>query len=58
MDNFSVETEYISLPHSATPRARRTKVSWRGRPITVLAQGEFRAYLFPVWTPQGGGGNR
>ena len=53
MDNFSVETEYISLPHSATPRARRTKVSWRGRPITVLAQGEFRAYLFPVWTPQG-----
>ena len=53
MENFSVETEYISLPHSATPRARRSKVSWRGRPITVFAQGEYRAYLFPVWTPQG-----
>ena len=53
LENFSVETEYLSLPHSATPRARRSKVSWCGRPITVLAQGEYRAYLFPVWTPKG-----
>ncbi len=53
MKNFSVETEYISLPHAATPRARRTKVGWRGRAIAVLAQGDYRAYLYPVYTPQG-----
>ena len=53
MKNFSVETEYISLPHGATPRARRTKVGWKDRAITVLAQGEYRSYLFPVYTPEG-----
>ena len=53
MNDFAVETEYISLPHAATPRALRTKITWRERPITVLAQGQFRAYLYPVYTPQG-----
>src|SRR3972149_4216764 len=53
MAAFSVETESISLPRGGTPAARRTKVRWKGRAITVLAQGSHRAYLFPVYTPQG-----
>ena len=41
------------LPRGAKAKARRLVVGWRGRPITALSQGPFRAYLYPLFTPDG-----
>ena len=53
MSDFTVEEEPIALPRGAVAKARRLKVGWRGRAITALSQGEYRAYLYPVLTPAG-----
>ncbi len=51
--NFSVTTEQVDLPRSATPQARRVAVAWRGRPICAFTQGEHRCYLYPLYSPAG-----
>ena len=51
--NFTVENDRIDLPRGATARARRVKIAWRGRAITALSQGDYRSYLYPVFTPAG-----
>ena len=53
MQHFSVQVEEIPLPQAATPRLRRVQVRWRGRPVLDLTQGDFRAYLFPLYSPAG-----
>ena len=53
MSDFTVEEEPITLPRGAVAKARRLAVGWRGRAITALSQGEYRAYLYPVLTPAG-----
>ena len=53
MQSFSIDSDAISLPRGAWAKAHRLNVSWRGRPIAALSQGEYRAYLFPVYTPAG-----
>lgn len=53
LQNFSVEDDQVALPRGATARARRIKIGWRGRAITALSQGDFRNYLYPVFTPAG-----
>ena len=53
MQYFSIDSDAISLPRGAWAKAHRLNVSWRGRPIAALSQGEYRAYLFPVYTPAG-----
>ena len=53
MGNFTVEDDRIELPRGATARARRVKVGWRGRQILGLSQGDFRSYIYPVFTPSG-----
>ncbi len=53
MEYFSVTTEQIDLPRSATPQARRVAVAWRGRPIGAFTQGEHRCYLYPLYSPAG-----
>ena len=53
MRHFTVEDDRIDLPRGATARARRVKVGWRGRQILGLSQGDFRNYIYPVFTPSG-----
>lgn len=53
MDAFSVTTEQIDLPRTATPQARRVAVAWRGRPICAFTQGVHRCYLYPLYSPGG-----
>lgn len=53
MQFFSVSDEVVSLPKGAWAKSHRINVCWQGRHITSLSQGEYRAYLFPVYTPQG-----
>ena len=53
MQYFSIDSDAISLPRGAWAKAHRLNVSWNGRPIAALSQGEYRAYLFPVYTPAG-----
>ena len=53
MDAFSVTTEQIDLPRTATPQARRVAVAWRGRPICAFTQGVHRCYLYPLYSPAG-----
>jgi hypothetical protein len=53
LQNFTVEDDRIDLPRGATARARRVKIGWRGRAITALSQGDYRSYLYPVFTPAG-----
>lgn len=50
---FSVEEDAVALPRGAWARARRLNVRWRGRTLFALSQGEYRAYLYPVFTPSG-----
>ena len=53
MQFFSIEDDTISLPKGAWAKSHRINVGWRGKQITSLSQGEYRAYLFPVYTPAG-----
>lgn len=53
MPSFEVTEESIPLPLGAFAKARRVLVRWRGRWITALNQGPFRAYLYPLYTPAG-----
>ena len=53
MKHFSVAVEEIKLPQAATPRLRRVQIRWKGRPVTDLTQGNFRCYLYPVYSPAG-----
>jgi hypothetical protein len=51
--HFSLEEDAVALPRGAWARARRLNVRWRGRTLFALSQGEYRAYLYPVFTPTG-----
>ena len=53
VQHFTVEDDRIELPRGATARARRVKVGWRGNSILGLSQGDFRSYVYPVFTPSG-----
>ena len=51
--NFSLEGDQVALPKGAWAQSHRLNVRWRGKDLTALSQGAFRAYLFPVYTPAG-----
>ena len=51
--NFSLEGDQVALPMGASAQSHRLNVRWRGKNLTALSQGAFRAYLFPVYTPAG-----
>jgi len=53
MMHFSVTPDEVALPQGAYAKDRRLNVLWQGRHITSLSQGEYRAYLYPVYTPEG-----
>ena len=53
MTNFSFETEGIALPKGAWAKTHRRMLCWQGKEILAFTQGEFRPYLFPVFSPAG-----
>ena len=53
MQNFTLQDEQIDLPRGAYFKSGRKYVSWQGRPVIGLSQNDYRAYLFPVYTPKG-----
>ena len=53
MRSFSVESDAIDLPRGAWSKGHRVKILWRDRTIAALSQGDYRAYLYPVFTPAG-----
>ena len=53
LQNFSLEGDQVALPKGAWAQSHRLNVRWRGKDLTALSQGQFRAYLFPLYTPAG-----
>ncbi len=53
LHNFSLEGDQVALPKGAWAQSHRLNVRWRGKDLTALSQGLFRAYLFPLYTPAG-----
>jgi hypothetical protein len=53
LQNFSVEKDRINLPRGAVARARRVNVTWRGKAILGLSQGDYRNYIYPLFSPAG-----
>ena len=52
-DAFSLDGERLDLPRGAWAGAERRMLRWQGREVFGLSQGPWRAYLHPVFTPQG-----
>ena len=53
MTHFSFETEDIVLPKGAWAKTHRRTLCWQGKEILAFTQGEFRPYLYPVFSPAG-----
>ena len=53
MNNFNVTSDTLSPPWEDTVKSPRLKVKWKNRAITALSQSDYRAYLYPVFTPAG-----
>jgi len=51
--SFVFETDTIELPTGAWSRTRRRMLHWQGRNLVGFTPGEFRPYLYPVYTPAG-----
>jgi len=52
-NNFHFNIEPIALPKGAWSKPERRKLHYGGRDVLGLTQGEFRSYLFPIYTPRG-----
>ncbi len=53
MGEFEIKTEHLELPKGAFARGYRRMVWRHGKPIVGFTQGPSRAYLYPVYTPEG-----
>jgi hypothetical protein len=53
MPAFSFVSDQIALPPGAWARTHRRRLSVEGQSLLALTQGEFRAYLHPIFTPAG-----
>jgi len=53
MTCFSFETEGIALPQGAWAKTHRRTLCWQGKELFACTQGEFRPYLYPVFSPAG-----
>jgi hypothetical protein len=51
--HFSFESETIALPEGAWAKTHRRMLRWQGKEILAFTQGEFRPYLYPVFSPAG-----
>jgi len=50
---FVLEEDPIALPRGAWAATERRTLRLDGRPVCSLTQGRYRAYLYPLCTPQG-----
>lgn len=50
---FLLDEEPMRLPRGAWAKTERQMLRCKGREVLGLSQGQFRAYLFPVFTPKG-----
>ena len=53
MNSFELIEDLVSLPAGAYTKAKRLWVMHRGKPAFAFSQGEYRHYLYPVYTPSG-----
>lgn len=53
MPDFVFDDDTIALPRGAWARTHRRRLSLGGRPVLALTQGEFRPYVYPLYTPAG-----
>jgi len=53
MSDFILESDSIALPKGAWAKTHRRSLRYRGRNLLAFTQGQFRPYLFPVYTPSG-----
>jgi len=52
-NNFVFDTETMALPEGAWSKPGRRKLRYGGRDVFGVTQGEFRSYIYPVYTPNG-----
>lgn len=50
---YSLAEDRLALPSGAFARTHRHTLRFDGRPVLGLTQGRHRAYVFPLFTPQG-----
>ncbi len=50
---FLFDAEPMDLPGGAWSKTGRRKLQYDGRDVLGLSQGEFRSYLYPIYTPSG-----
>ena len=53
MSDYQLAEDIIHLPAGAYPKAKRLWVRHGGKPVFAFSQGEYRHYLYPVYTPSG-----
>jgi hypothetical protein len=53
LGRFTLGDDAIDLPRGAWARTERRTLRLDGRPLLSLTQGRHRAYVFPLYTPQG-----
>lgn len=53
MSDFILESDSIVLPKGAWAKTHRRSLRYRGRNLLAFTQGQFRPYLFPLYTPAG-----
>lgn len=52
-DGFVLDQDSIQLPRGAWAKTHRQVLRYNGREIFALNQGQFRPYLYPVYSPKG-----
>src|SRR5262245_51105819 len=50
---YTLTDDVIALPTGAWAATHRRTLRREGRPVLALSQGKYRAYVYPLFTPQG-----
>lgn len=53
MSDFAFASDSIALPRGAWAKTHRMRLTWKGRTVLALTQGDFRSYVYPLMTPAG-----
>lgn len=53
MSEFSFESDAIALPKGAWAKTHRQRLRHGGRSILAITQGDFRPYIYPLFSPAG-----
>jgi hypothetical protein len=53
MPDFALFSDGIALPRGAWAKTHRRRLTWKGRTVLGLTQGDFRSYVYPLMTPAG-----